>query len=432
MFVSSEWEEARGSDEGKIVESRPRSLRENQPALLSGDNTMKYDLDHVPDRRPTDSIKWNLFEPDVLPMWVADMDFPVAEPILQVLRSRIDHGVFGYPNFVHPKPGTITELQHVLVERMQSRYHWRVAPEEILPLPGVIVGLNLTCHALSTAGGGVLIQTPVYPPFFHIPGNSGMVLQEATLMRQSDGRYEIDWDAFESAFTDQTRVFILCNPHNPVGRVFRRDELERMAKICLQHGVTICSDEIHCDLVFKGQKHIPIASLDKEIAQDTVTLMSPTKTYNIAGLQCSFAIVQNKELRERLERSMQGLVMWVNLMGMKAAIAAYQDGQEWLDQVLIYLEGNRDYLFEYVTTRLPELNMVKPEGTYLAWLDCHQAGIQGNPCEYFVQQARVGFNDGATFGKGGEEFVRLNFACTRAVLTQALEQMGRALQMLGG
>lgn len=393
---------------------------------------MIYDLDQVPDRRPTDSIKWNHFEADVLPMWVADMDFPVAEPILQSLHHRIDHGIFGYPAFVHPKPGSVSIFQQLLVERMQDRYQWHVEPEEILPLPGVITGLNLTCHALAIPGGGVLIQTPVYPPFFHVAGNAGMVLQEANLSRQPDGSYEVDWDAFEAAFTDQTRVFILCNPHNPVGRVFRKDELQRMAEICLRQGVTICSDEIHGDLIFKGHKHIPIASLDEEIAQNTVTLMSPTKTFNIAGLQCSFAIAQNEELRHKLEQSMQGLVMWVNLMGMHAAIAAYRNGQEWLGQVLEYMQGNRDYLFDYLKAHLPQLKMVKPEGTYLAWLDCHQSGIPGNPCEFFVQHARVGFNDGATFGKGGEGFVRLNFACTRATLTEALERMKTALEQLRG
>jgi cystathionine beta-lyase len=389
---------------------------------------MIYDLDHVPERRPTDSIKWNLFEADVLPMWVADMDYPVAEPILRSLRERVEHGIFGYPGFVHPKPGSISDFQALLVERMQARYHWHVEPEEIIPLPGVIIGLNLTCHALAATGGGVLIQTPVYPPFFRVAGNTRMELQESNLARLPDGHYEVDWDNFEAAITDQTRVFILCNPHNPVGRVFRREELERMADICLQHGVTICSDEIHCDLIFPGNRHIPIASLDEEIARNTVTLMSPTKTYNIAGLQCSFAIVQNPELRKKMEQAMQGLVMWVNLMGMNAAIAAYRDGQEWLDQVLGYMESNRDYLAEYIKNQVPQINMVKPEGTYLAWLDCRQAGIQGNPCEFFIKEARVGFNDGATFGKGGEGFVRLNFACTRAVLTQALGQMKSALE----
>ena len=190
---------------------------------------MRYDFDHVPNRRPTDSVKWNKHEADVLPLWVADMDYPVAEPILQVLRGRIEHGIFGYPD-VHPKPDTISDLQQVLVDRMQRLYNWQVAPEELLLLPGVIVGLNLTCHMLATPGGGVLIQTPVYPPFFQTAPNSGMVLQEASLLRRPDGGYEVDWEAFEATFTDRTRVFILCNPHNPVGRVFRKDELEHISK----------------------------------------------------------------------------------------------------------------------------------------------------------------------------------------------------------
>ncbi len=391
---------------------------------------MNYDLDHVPERRPTDSIKWNHFEAGVLPMWVADMDFPVAEPILNALRQRVEHGVFGYPAYAHPAPGTVTAFQGLLAERMLTRYGWRVQPNEILPLPGVIVGLNLTCSALSAPGGGVLTQIPVYPPFFDLARNAGMQLQQACLHHQPDGCYAIDWEAFEAAITPETRVFVLCNPHNPVGRVFRRDELERMAQICLRHGVAICSDEIHCDLVFSWHQHIPIASIDEEIARNTVTLMGPTKTFNIAGLQCSFAIVQNQELRQRFIQSMHGLVMWVNLMAMSAAMAAYRDGQEWLTQVLVYLEGNRDYLYDYVESHLPGLKMASPEGTYLAWLDCRTSSIPITPCEYFIQSARVGLNDGATFGRGGEGFVRLNFACTRALLTQALGQLKASLEKL--
>jgi cysteine-S-conjugate beta-lyase len=392
---------------------------------------MHYDLDHVPDRRPTDSMKWNMYDADVLPLWVADMDFPVAEPILYALRTRINHGIFGYPD-IHPKPETISDLQQILVDRMRRLYNWQVVPEELVFLPGVIVGLNLTCHAVARSGGEVLVQTPVYKPFLDLAGQAGMHRQDALLRQEPDGHYEVDWQAFEAGFTEQTRVFILCNPHNPVGRVFRKDELERMAEICLRRGVVICSDEIHCDMLFKGQKHIPIASLDKEIARNTVTLMAPTKTFNIAGLQCSFAIVQDKELRLKLEQSKKGLVMWANLIGLTATLAAYRDGQDWLDQVLQYLEGNRDFLYEYVQTNLPQLHMVKPEGTYLAWLDCRKAGIQGNLCEFFIREARVAFNDGPSFGKGGEGFVRLNFACTRDILTQALERMKAALQKIPG
>jgi cystathionine beta-lyase len=392
---------------------------------------MRYDFDHLPDRRPTDSVKWNLYEADVLPLWVADMDYPVAEPIQIALRERIDHGIYGYPDS-HGNIIPFSELREVLVDRMERLYNWSITPDDLLLLPGVISGLNLTCQAVAASGGNVLVQTPVYPPFLHVAQNARMKRRDALLERRSDGHYEIDFNAFEAGLTKQTRLFILCNPHNPVGRVFRKDELEHMAEICLQHGVVICSDEIHCDLIFKGKKHIPIASLDKEIAINSITLMSATKSFNIAGLQCSFAIVQNQELRQKLEQSMNGLVMWVNLIGVTATLAAYRDGQEWLDQVLHYLEGNRDYLFKFVQDQLPMLQLVKPEGTYLAWLDCRESGIQGNPHEFFLKEGRVALNDGATFGKGGEGFVRLNFACTWVVLTQALERMKAALEKVAG
>jgi cystathionine beta-lyase len=392
---------------------------------------MRYDFEHVPDRRPTDSIKWNQYEADVLPLWVADMDYPVAEPIQRVLRERIEHGIYGYPD-THAYLNPFPELREVLVERMERLYNWQISPEELLFLPGVIVGLNLTCHALAVRGGNVVVQTPVYPPFLRLADNAGMEHHDAMLERRSDGHYEIDWETLEAGLNKQTRVFILCNPHNPVGRVFRKDELERMAMLCLKHRVVICSDEIHCDLLFKGKRHTPIASLDKEIAQNTITLMSPTKTFNIAGLQCSFAIVQNQELRKTLEQSMQGLVIWINLLGQAATLAAYRDGQEWLEQVLHYLEGNRDYLYEFVQDHLPMVQTVKPEGTYLAWLDCRNSSIQGNPCEFFLKEARVALNDGTTFGNGGEGFVRLNFACSWVMLSQALERMRAAFERMSG
>jgi cystathionine beta-lyase len=390
---------------------------------------MRYDFDHVPDRRPTDSIKWNKYQADVIPLWVADMDYTAAEPIQRALRVRIEHGVYGYPD-THSSLGMFSDLRDMLVERMQRLYNWQISAEDLLFLPGVITGLNLTCHAVAEPGGNVLVQTPVYPPFLNVAQNAGMECNDVELERRN-GHYEIDWEAFEGRLNKQTKLFILCNPHNPVGRVFRRDELKRMAEICLRNGVMICSDEIHCDLLYKGKKHVPIASMDTEIAKNTVTLMSPTKTFNIAGLQCSFAIVQNQALRQKLEQAMKGLVIWVNLIGLTAALAAYREGQEWLEQALHYLEGNRNYLYEYVRDQLPMLQMIKPEGTYLAWLDCRNAGIQGSPYEFFLKEARVGLNDGATFGGGGEGFVRLNFACSWVLLTMALERMKSAIDRVG-
>jgi cystathionine beta-lyase len=229
------------------------------------------------------------------------------------------------------------------------------------------------------------------------------------------------------------RLFLLCNPHNPIGRAFTPAELERMAQTCLEHGVVICSDEIHSDLVFSGHKHTPIASLAPEIAQQTVTCFAPSKTFNIPGLACSVMVVQNEELRQRIEAAGAGLVRGSNMMGYAAARAAYREAGEWLDQLLGYLEANRDYVYDFVRTRLPGIRMFKPEATFLAWLDCRDAGLpEGqNPHRFFLDEARVALNDGASFGPGGDGFVRLNFGCPRATLTEALERMERALREAG-
>lgn len=380
---------------------------------------MIYNFDQFPDRRPTESEKWNTFAPDVIPMWVADMDFVSPEPVVRALRERVDHGVFGYAR-------DMPELRQVVVDRMQRLYNWQITPEDVILLPGVVKGFNMACQAFAS-GEGVLIQTPVYPPFFKAPLTSDSLRQEAELLRGADGTYTIDWDVFEDTITSKTRLFILCNPHNPVGRVFNRPELERMAEICLKHNVLICSDEIHSDLVYGGYRHIPIASLDPEIARRTITLIAPSKTYNIAGLDSSIAIVQDAQLRKQYMAANHGLLGKVNLFGQVAALAAYRDGQEWLDQLLVYLQANRDYLVDFIRHELPYIKMGIPEGTYLAWLDCREAGLDTSPCQFFLDKARVALNDGVTFGKPGTGFVRLNFGCPRSMLADALENMREAL-----
>lgn len=381
---------------------------------------MIYDFDRIIDRRKTDSVKWQRYGEGVLPLWVADMDFPSPEPVIEALRQRVDHGIFGYP-------AELPELRPVLAQQLAERYGWQVDVEAIMLMPGVVTGFNLAAHTVTSPGDGLLAQTPVYFPILHAPGNVEGTLDQMELTRRADGQYEIDFDLFEAAITDRTRIFVLCNPHNPVGRVFRRDELEQMAEICLRHDIVICSDEIHCDLVFPGHPHIPIASLAPEIAARTITLMAPSKTYNIAGLKCSVAIIEDKELRQAFLDAKRGIVPWVNLLGQVAALAAYRDGGDWLRQVLDYLTANRDFLLDYVTSRLPGVRMARPEGTYLAWLDCRQAGLPGNPHKFFLEEARVAMNDGAVFGQGGAGFVRLNFGCPRATLEDALARMERAL-----
>lgn len=381
---------------------------------------MIYNFDEMPDRKATESVKWHYFDEDVLPMWVADMDFVSPQPVIDALQARVAHGVFGYP-------GDLPGLREVIVDRMALNYNWQIIPQDLTFVPGVVTGLNMAVHAFVGSQGGLLIQPPVYMPFLSAAQNAQGICQEAELVYRADGGYEIDWDAFEAAITPQTRMFLLCNPHNPVGRVFTQAELERMAEICLRHHLIICSDEIHGDLIFSGHHHIPIASLSPEVARSTITLMAPSKTFNIAGLSCSFAVIPNPELRSRFHNANLGLVHGVNVLGMVAAKAAYQDGQEWLEQLLVYLQGNRDLLYKFVNEQLPGVKMFCPEGTYLAWLDCRAAGIGDKPCEFFIEKARVALSEGAAFGKGGEGFVRLNFGCPRAMLVEALQRMRQAL-----
>ncbi|MFZ6029940.1 MAG: MalY/PatB family protein [Chloroflexota bacterium] len=381
---------------------------------------MIYNFDACPDRRASESVKWRQYPEDVLPLWVADMDFVSPEPVRRALLARVEHGIFGYPE-------ESEALREVIAARLAERYGWAVEPGEIVFQPGVIRGFNRACHMVTERGGGVLVQTPVYYPILWAPGNAGLARQEAGLTCRADGSYTIDWEAFEAAITPETRLLILCNPHNPVGRVLRQDELARMAEICLRHDVLICSDEIHCDLLFPGHNHTPIASLDAEVAARTITLMAPSKTFNIAGLDCAFAVVQNASLRRRYLHAHRGLISGVNVLGWTAALAAYRDGQEWLAQVLAYLQANRDFLADFVRKELPGIQMSPLEGTYLAWLDCRSLPIEGSPYEFFLKQARVALNDGALFGHGGEGFVRLNLGCPRSTLVQALERMKAAI-----
>lgn len=381
---------------------------------------MIYNFDELPDRRQFESAKWLWYGGENIPMWVADMDFRSPEPVIRALQERVAHGVFGYG--LEPRG-----LRDAVVAWLAARHGWQVDPETLVFIPGVVTGLHSAAQGLVNAGEGILIQPPVYMPFLGIPKYAGASRQDAQLVQQADGSYHIDFDAFEAAIRPETRMFILCNPHNPVGRVFTRDELTRMAEICLRHNLIICSDDIHCDLVFSGHKHVPIASLDPEINRNTITLLAPSKTFNIAGLSCSVAVISDPDLRKRFNEGSRGLVHGVNLLGLTAALAAYQEGAEWLDQLLVYLEGNRDWLVDFARRELPGVRIASPEGTYLAWLDFRLSGLSSEPYQFFKQKAGVIMSEGAAFGPGGEGFVRLNFGCPRSMLVEALEKMRAAL-----
>ncbi len=381
---------------------------------------MAHDFDAEILRRTTDSIKWTRYAADVLPLWVADMDFASPEPVLAAMRARVEHGVFGYGS-------APDELIAVIVERLASRYGWVVSPRDVLLLPGVVPALHMACRAFAEPGEIVLVQTPVYPPIRSLPVQCRRVCREAPINRSSDGVSYVDWDGFDKAVREDVRLFVLCNPQNPTGRVFSREELQRFAVACNRHDVVVVSDEIHCDILLGGHEHIPIAALDREIAARTVTLLSPSKTFNLSGLECAFAVVQDPDLRRRFRASWQGLVPHVNVIGVVAATAAYRSGESWLAGLRHYLQGNCDAVCRAVRDRMPGVRLAAPQGTYLAWLDCRESVARENPYRFFLEHARVALSDGETFGGEGTGFVRLNFGCTRATLDEALDRMAAAL-----
>jgi cystathionine beta-lyase len=380
-----------------------------------------FGFDRLVDRRASDSNKWRKFPADVLPFWVADMDFPSPPAVVRALRERVEHGFFGY--LVERN-----DLPEVVAERVAKRYGWRVSPEAVVTLPGVIAGFNQALRALTSPGDGLLIQTPVYPPILRSAGNHGLRRDEAALGRGADGRYTVDLDAFAAAFRERTRVFLLCNPHNPVGRLFGRAELEGMAAACLRRDAFIVADEIHCDLLLDGRAHVPMASVAPEVEQRTITLMAPSKTFNLPGLKCAVGIIPNAALRERFLAAAADLVPKIGVLGYTGALAAYREGDDWLDALLHYLTDNRDFLVRQVRTTLPGVAAAPGEATYLAWLDCRASPIAGHdPHTFFLERAKVALNDGVAFGPGGAGFVRMNFGCPRPLLAEGLERMRAAL-----
>ncbi|MBC7811318.1 MAG: putative C-S lyase, partial [Burkholderiales bacterium] len=346
---------------------------------------MPTNFDQIINRRGTDSAKWSYYGDEALPLWVADMDFAIPEPVQKALHERINHGIFGYQ-------GDSPELRATIAERMETRFSWQITPENVWILPGLVTGMNAVCRAVGKHGDGVLTFTPIYPPFLTAPLLAGRTLQTAPMaLSRENGhlRYEVDTDALEAAITPATKMFMLCNPHNPVGRVYSRAELEAIADVCLRHDLIICADEIHSDLVYSGQTHIPIASLSPEIAQRTVTMIAPSKTFNIAGLYCGAVITENPELLRHVKAAASGIVPNVNVLGYTAALAAYRDGGAWLDELLVYLEGNRDYLLDYTAEHFPQVSATEPEGTYLGWMDWNAYNLPESPYQFFLKEAHV-------------------------------------------
>jgi cysteine-S-conjugate beta-lyase len=385
------------------------------------------DFNKVPNRRnPNNHNKWNYYPRDVLPMWVADMDFPAPKPILKALHKAVDHGVLGYES---PSKA----LKETVAARMDRLYDWKVKPEAVIAVTGIVSGFSVAARIACTPKKGVVFQTPVYGEFHEVKNNIGIPQLDVPFVKHVDGNilsYEIDWDIFEKQ-VKKAGMFLLCNPHNPLGIIFSRRELLKMAKICINNNVLIVSDEIHSELLLDDNKFTPLAKLSAEIARHTITLIAPSKTFNVPGLYCGFAIIPNIELRERYEKEVGHLSLNVSSMGLFAARIAFS-GQcdSWLKELNHYLTGNRDFLVEYVTEYMPNVRLTIPDATYLAWLDFTQTGIVGSPYEFFLKSAKVGLSDGKVFGKEGVGHVRLNFGTSRKLLEQGLDRMRKALRSI--
>jgi cystathionine beta-lyase len=377
-----------------------------------------YDFDEVVDRRDTASEKWEKYRGrDIIPMWVADMDFRSPPVVLEALHRRTDHGVFGYT-------GASPQLGEAVMQILEQDYGWGIDPQWIVWLPGLVTGLNVTCRAVGSEGDEVLTLVPVYPPFLSAPRYSRRGVVRVRL-HEAANCWSIDFERLAAAATPKTRLFMLCNPHNPVGRVFERHELERIAELCLSHDIVICADEIHCGLVLDpGKRHIPMATLSPEVQQHTITLMAPSKTFNLAGLGCSFAIIPSEIMRRRFLEAKAGIVPMVNPYGYLAALTAYTHGEPWRQELIDYLRRNRDLLASSLPQMAGGLSMAPVEGTYLAWID-HRRAALADPVGFF-EEAGVGLQDGRDFD--GPGFVRLNFGCRQALLRQAIERMSIALR----
>lgn len=387
---------------------------------------MKYDFDEIIDRRGTNCVKWDGAEnPDVLPMWVADMDFRTAPPIIEALSRRVDHGVFGYTHVPQSYYESITGW-------FARRHGWNIDNDWIIYTSGVVPALSAIIKALTAPGDKVLIQTPVYNCFFSSIRNNGCEIVESPLV-YADNTYSIDFEDLERKVSDpKVKAMILCNPHNPAGRVWSRDELIRIGEICIRHDVVVIADEIHCELVMPGYEYTPFASISEEFNRHSVSCVSPSKAFNIAGLQIANIVCADAGRRAKIDRAINiNEVCDVNPFGVIALQAAYNEGAEWLDQLLEYIHGNYEYMRRFCKEHLPDFPITKLEGTYLVWMDCRKFGMTSAELEKaLIQDAKLWLNAGTMYGKDGEGFMRWNIACPRARMIEGLkrfEQLAKTL-----
>ncbi len=378
---------------------------------------MSFDFDTPAAKQVSNSLKWSKYAGrDILPMWVADMDFRCPPAVLDALHQRVDQGVFGY--------GTPSdELVGVVVDTLQQEFNWKVEPDWLVWLPGLVSGLSVTCKAVGKPGDGVVVNTPVYPPFLKVPSLMDRTLETVSLSGGNAQGWTLDRRRFEAGISDKTSLFLLCHPHNPVGRMWTEEELTMMAEVCMDKRVIICSDEIHNQLVLDPvRRHVPLATLSPGVAARTITLLAPSKTFNVPGLGCSLAVIPDEGIRRRFVHAALGIVPHVNVLGLTAAEACWRHGGPWLAELIEYLRGNLEYLKSRVAA-WPSVTMAEVEATYLAWLDVQALELK-DPASHF-ENLGVGLSDGREFGGPGH--LRLNFGCPRSILEEACDRMEEGL-----
>lgn len=391
---------------------------------------MKYKFDEIIDRRNTGAIKYErckaLYGSDeVLPLWVADMDFRTPDFIFEAIRERCEHPILGYT--MPPK-----EFYPSLINWVNDHHQWQILRQWIGFLPGIVPGLSFAVQSLTLPGDEIIVQPPVYYPFFHVVKNNKRVLINNPL-KNINGKYEMDFDDLESKITSKTKLFILCNPHNPGGRVWNEKTLARLADICTKHNIIVVSDEIHADMVLAGHKHIPFATVSESAAQISLTFMAPSKTFNMPGLISSSYIIPNEELRNRFVDFLEASELTGgNIFAYAATVAAYEKGEEWRKQMLQYVQGNIEYVVDFMKNNIPQIKPMIPEASFLIWLNCEELGMDTDELfDFFAKKAGLGLNKGTTFGQGGEYHLRLNVACSREILKKAMEQLSVAVKGRG-
>lgn len=383
----------------------------------------KYNFDEIIDRHGTSCNKWEYNIPeDVVPMWVADMDFAAAPEIREAMQKRLDHPVYGYTH--HSK-----ELKDAIVSWVGRRYHWDIQSEWLGFSPGVVPALVMSLLSLTTPGDRIVIMTPVYHPFYSSIEENGRVIINHQLDCDENGRYSINFERLEAQIDNRCKAIMMCNPHNPAGRVWTKEELLEVAKIAERHELYIISDEIHADFVYGGKHHTPMASVSEYAMEHTITAFAPSKTFNVAGLCQSYVVIPNKKLYNAYDATYNAFDLGDNIFGMTALTAAYTQGEDWLTEMLQYLEANRDFTVEYIRENIPEISVWSPEGTYLLWLDCSKLNLENDELnQFFLEKAKVKMNPGYRFGAQCSTYMRLNIGCPRAQLQEALARIEKAIK----